>query len=165
MNGMNMRKAQLKLPLAIKAIPAEHISTCTPWRNLSLNRAAPEGIHVDFCNSDLRMLNKSSKPAGSPYICFAIDLASKTIIATHSQARRPDTLVMESFCLVIRSKLKSPPVDVLLCVDHAVEINWNHIGLVLGLNIFYSVPHRHSARIVNELRNRVLAHSRVEPTR
>lgn len=124
-----------------------------------------EGIRVGFCNSDLRMLNKGRGPVGSPYICFAIDLASKTIIATHSQVRRPDTSVMESFCLKILSKHKSPPVNVLLCVDRAVEINWNHIGLMLGLNISYSVPHSHSAHIVNELRNRVLAHSRAEPTR
>lgn len=124
-----------------------------------------EGIHVDFCDSDPRMRNKGRGPAGLHYICFAIDLASKTIIATHSQVRRPDTSVMESFCLKILSRHKSPPVDVLLCVDRAMEINWNHIGRMLGLSIFYIVPHSHSAHIVNELRNQVLAHSRAEPTR
>jgi len=142
---------------------ARHMDTA--WRNLSPNRAAPEGIHVGYCDADLRMLNKGRGPVGSPYICFAIDLASKTIIATHSQVRRPDTSVMESFCLKILSEHKSPGVDVLLRVDRAMEINWNHIGLMLGLNIFYSVPHSQSAHIVNELRNRVLAPSSAEPTR
>jgi hypothetical protein len=127
----------------------------TPRRQPNLNRAEPCGVRVEFHKSDVLIFDKARRPLNSVHLCFAIDLAFETIIETETLPSRPDTAAMEAFCRKVLRKVEPTSHDVCICVDRSDGIDWDLIGMRLGLLISQSVPRLHSQKVLGDLRNQV----------
>ena len=122
-----------------------------PAQHRDFYRDIPRAIRIGCYQSDLQIFDRAQNLLGSPFICVATEIATGILIATETLLRAPDTMTMQHFCRRVLQQLGATPATVSFRTDYTAGINWNRIGMKLGLRIATIYPvRRHSPLATDE---------------